>query len=586
MTSQHTTLVNWLDWGPEAFERAKRDNKPILLDISAAWCHWCHRLDEDTYSNPEVAVLINAQFIPVRVDTDRRPDINRRYNMGGWLTTAFLTPDGRVISGGTYIPPNNMKMILREVVEHWNRNKGLASTQVGEPVGELGEEREIKKGDLSSDIVTDLIGEIANNFDPIYGGFGSAPKFPQTGALELALARYHYTRNRELLGIVTTTLDSMAAGGIHDHEMGGFFRYSTSRDWSVPHYEKMSEDNARLLKLYLTAFQATGIQRYREVALDIIGYINSTLSDEAHGGFFGSQDADEEYYKLSKPERLRVKAPSVDRTLYTNWNAMMSSAYLLASFVLDLPDLSHVALRTLDRLLEVSYQRDGGMCHYYDGQPHLYGLLADQIQMASALIDAFEASGESKYLASAEDTVSVALRTLYDREVGGFYDATVNPDAPGFLKRPAKPLDENSAAVYTLLKLYHLTDKEEYRQRAGETLRAFADVYPPYGIMAAEYGLAVGFYLQEPSQFRIVGSLNDPRTRMLLAESWRLYDPMKVVQVLDPRTDFENISKLGYLISDTPTAYICIGQTCTAPIRDPTDIRAQVARLVEARPKR
>ena len=323
------TGIKWLDWNDDAFRRAKEESKPVLLDIGAVWCHWCHRLDSDTYSVPEIAEYIESNFIPIRVDTDKRPDINRRYNMGGWPTTAFLSPEGHVIGGGTYFPPDQMRQVLRDVKSLWESSKGKPAPEHAMPQPES-----IPIGNLSASIVDEVLGEVANNFDPIYGGFGSQPKFPSTDALELALLKYHYSGNREFLGITTVTLQNAGKSGTYDREMGGFFRYSTLRDWSVPHFEKMSEDNAKWLQLYLHAYQVTGDPFYAQIARGIIDYVNEWLSDRENGCYYGSQDADEEYYKLPKAERTKLKPPYIDKHIYTNWNAMMVSSYLEGSFIL------------------------------------------------------------------------------------------------------------------------------------------------------------------------------------------------------------------------------------------------------------
>ena len=194
MEPNEPSIIKWLDWSDEAFQRAKAESKLILLDIGAVWCHWCHRLDKDTYSVPEIAKYIESHFIPIRVDTDKRPDINRRYNMGGWPTTAFLTPDGRVIGGGTYIPPDQMRQTLRDIRSFWEKSQSNPTPELDMPHPES-----IPIGPLSPSIVDEILGETANNFDPIYGGFGSQPKFPSTDAHELALLKYHYSGNREFL---------------------------------------------------------------------------------------------------------------------------------------------------------------------------------------------------------------------------------------------------------------------------------------------------------------------------------------------------------------------------------------------------
>ncbi len=576
-----SSTIKWLDWTGEAFERATRENKPVLLDISAVWCHWCHRLDQDTYSVPDIAEYIEANLIPIRVDTDKRPDINRRYNMGGWPTTAFLTPDGRVLGGGTYIPPERMRQVLRDVKSFWEKSQGKPTpeTEMPEP------ENIIPMGQLSVSIVDEILGEVANNFDPVYGGFGSQPKFPSTEAHELALMKYHYSGNREFLRIVSLSLQNVGRSGTYDKEMGGFFRYSTQRDWSIPHFEKMSEDNAKWLQLYLHAYQATGDTFYADVARGIIGYVNTWLSDQENGCFYGSQDADEEYYKLTKAERAKMKTPYIDRHIFTNWNALMISAFLEASFVLADVSIRDFAMKSLDKLLTLNYKPGEGMYHYYDGQPQLQNQLADQAQTAKVLCYAYECTGDGKFLRIAEELMETSSRRLYDSEHGGFFDTVADSNAPGFLSKPAKPLDENSVAAHILLNLYHLTGNESFRKQTEDTLKRFVEVYPQFGFMAAEYALAVDAFLNEPTFVRVVGSLGKPQTKGLLAEALRIYEPRRIIQVLDPEKHSDMIVALGYRNTEQPAMYICLGKVCTAPITEPRQVGLELSRMGAAQIK-
>lgn len=581
MEQHESAKINWLDWTDDAFRRAKEESKPVLLDISAVWCHWCHRLDKDTYSVPDIAEYIESHFIPIRIDTDKRPDINRRYNMGGWPTTAFLTPDGRVIGGGTYFPPDQMRQVLRDIRSSFEKSQGKPTQEY-----EMPHPESIPIGSLSTSIVDEVLGEVANNFDPIYGGFGSQPKFPSTDALELALQKYHYGKNREFLGMVTLTLQNAGKGGIYDKEMGGFFRYSTTRDWSIPHFEKMSEDNAKWLQLYLHAYQAIGEQFYAEIARGIIRYVSAWLSDQPNGCFYGSQDADEEYYSKSKSERANLESPFIDRNIYTNWNALMISAYLEASFVLGDESTRDFALKSLHRLLELSYGQGEGMYHFYDGQAKLPNQMLDQIQIVTTLCDTYEATGEEEFLKLAEEITDTAASKLYDNEHGGFFDTVVDTNAPGFLSKPAKPLDENSVAARALTRLYHLTGNENYRKMAEGTLRRFVELYPQFGFMAADYARAVDALLHEPTAIRIVGSREKPQTKGLLTEAWRAYEPRRVIQILDPELDRKRIADLGYQVTETPTAYICVGNVCTAPIAEPKQIAPELNRLISAQVKK
>jgi uncharacterized protein YyaL (SSP411 family) len=575
MEHEEKGLIHWLDWDEAAFEKAKRENKPVLLNISAVWCHWCHRLDQDTYAVPDIAEYIDGNFIPIRVDTDKRPDINRRYNLGGWPTTAFLTPDGRLIGGGTYFPPEQMRQLLRDIRTSWQK---LENQPPPEPPPEPAA---TTTGALSIAIVDEILGEVANNFDPIYGGFGSQPKFPQTEAQELALTRNHYTPNREVLAIATVTLSNAGHSGTYDREMGGFFRYSTTRDWSVPHFEKMCEDNAKWLQLYLHAYQSLSDPFYAEIAKGIIEYVNNWLSDQEQGYFYGSRDADEEYYKLSKSERLGRKAPYVDKHAYTNWNAMMISAYLDASFALSDSKLREFALKSLARLHSLNFKEGEGMYHFHDGnQPRLQNQLIDQAQTANALIHAYECTGDERFLSQGEELIALASTKLRDPEHGGFFDTPVDVHAPGFLKKPVKPLDENSVMARALTKLYHLTENRTYQKLAEETLKCFTETYLSYGFMSADYALAVDAFLNEPTMIRIVGSRDSPETKNLLTEAARIYEPRKAVRLLDPETDAKLIADSGFSAQGPPAAFICVGTACTAPITEPKQIEFAIRKMI------
>src|SRR5713226_5554823 len=374
--------IQWLEWGKESFDKARTSGKPILLDITGSWCHWCHVMDNTSYSDQAVIDLVNKSFIPVRVDTDKRPDVNRRYNMGGWPTTAFLDNEGRIITGGTYIPPQQLREVLRSVLDFYGTNKSrigskLQPTRIPQAKNEA----------LSDSITKDIATSIAVNFDIDYGGFGMEPKFPHTDALDLAMSRYRYHGEKEMLTVVNKTLEKMGRGGMYDQVEGGFFRYSTTRDWSIPHFEKMAEDNAKLLGVYLRAFRLTGNGSFKEVAEGIVGYVQAKLSDQENGGFYGSQDADEEYYKLDRQGRANAKAPSVDATFYTNYNAQFVSSYLLASVALERRDLASFGLKTLDRIMEKT-QKDVGVPHYWGTEAsELKGLLADHASLLHALLD-------------------------------------------------------------------------------------------------------------------------------------------------------------------------------------------------------
>jgi uncharacterized protein len=299
--------VEWREWSDSAFQQAREQDKPILLDIGAVWCHWCHVMDRESYENTEVARIINESFVPVKVDRDERPDIDSRYQTAvsaltgqdGWPLTAFLTPDGRPFYGGTYFPPDDhsgrpgMKRLLESIAHSYQTHREQIHESAAKIAVALSQVERWEGGSdaASEEVVHALVEGIGGMFDAQHGGFGTAPKFPHPSALDLLLEVYLQTRQERLLTMVTTTLEHMGRGGVYDQIGGGFHRYSVDERWIVPHFEKMSYDNAGLLGNYLRAFQITGNAFFREIALGILSFVENVLS-HPEIGFYASQDAD------------------------------------------------------------------------------------------------------------------------------------------------------------------------------------------------------------------------------------------------------------------------------------------------------
>ncbi len=572
--------IEWLEWGQTAFDRARSSGKPILLDITGSWCHWCHVMDETSYSDSAVISTVNKNFIPVRVDTDRRPDVNRRYNLGGWPTTAFLDGDGRIITGGTYIPPQQLREVLRSVLDFYSANKDRIRSKLQTPhIPALRDEP------LSDKIPRDIATTIAVNFDIDYGGFGFEPKFPHTEALDYALVRYRYYNEKEMLTLVAKTLDRMGSGGIYDQVEQGFFRYSTTRDWSVPHFEKMAEDNAKLLTVYLHAFQLTGKASYKEKAEGIVRYVQTTLSDVENGAFFGSQDADEDYYKLDLVGRRGQTPPSVDRTVYTNYNALLISSFLLASTVLGRQDVGRFALKTLDHILDLGKQ-SGLPFHYWrkESGPVLKGLLADYAALLNSLLDAYEYSAKAAYLQEATRIADDCIKTLNDEAAGGFYDIPPSNSHLGELKNRDKPIDENSSVSIGLLRLSWLTQQTRYSSVAAKTLMVFNQDYEKYGLSGAIYALALDLHINGPIGITIIANRKSKEFVAYKSKGLSLYSARKYMLYMDPVRDSEQVANLGYDVKSAPVAYVCVGKTCGPPIHDPLQIENSVSSLVEAKP--
>jgi uncharacterized protein YyaL (SSP411 family) len=312
--------IRWHEWGEEAFAAALRLNKPILLDIGAVWCHWCHVMDRESYDDPEIAQIVNERFVAIKVDRDERPDIDARYQVavqalsgqGGWPLTAFLTPDGKPYFGGTYFPPDehygrpSFRRVLLAISDAFHEKNGDVTEQAKMVEGAIAHSESFaaKSGDVSLRVVDEIVPACLKMFDPENGGFGSAPKFPHPSALDLLMDRYRSggaafrtggdvrLPTDALRDVFTTTLEKMARGGVYDQLAGGFHRYSVDERWVVPHFEKMSYDNSELLKSYVHGYQATGSEFFAGVARDIIRWMDEWLSDRKYGGFYASQDAD------------------------------------------------------------------------------------------------------------------------------------------------------------------------------------------------------------------------------------------------------------------------------------------------------
>jgi hypothetical protein len=298
--------IHWHPWGSEAFAAAAREDRPVLLDIGAVWCHWCHVMDGESYEDPALAQFLNQNFVCVKVDRDERPDVDARYQravqamtgQGGWPLTAFLLPDGQVFYGGTYFPPDGkygrpgFRAVLEQVLNVYRNQRDRVSQQAVAIRRVLTEQLdEAAPGEVGPAVLENATERMARLFDFRNGGFGTQPKFPHPAAVGFLLHRWHDTGDASLAEMIERTLDGMARGGIHDQLAGGFHRYSVDARWVVPHFEKMSYDNAELLKAYVDGYSAFGHERWAEVARGIVRWIREVLADP-EGGYGASQDAD------------------------------------------------------------------------------------------------------------------------------------------------------------------------------------------------------------------------------------------------------------------------------------------------------
>ena len=577
--------IRWREWGDEPFLEARDEAKPVLLAISAVWCHWCHVMDETTYSTDAVIDLINQRFVPIRVDNDRRPDVNARYNMGGWPTTAILTDDGEIVHGGTYIPPDAMHRLLSHIERFFAEPDNRL--QLAERVAALKSAREVKvrppeSASIDRNTPAHVFASLEERFDADYGGFGDEQKFPQTGTLHFLLDQWARTRDPRAQTMVVQTLRGMAGGGMYDHVEGGFFRYSTTRDFSVPHFEKMLEDLGGLILACARAGVAFELDDLSSVAIDVRRYLDDHLWQPKYEAYGGSQDADEVYYARDRAERASLTAPYVDPTIYTSWNAEAARALLLSGPLVarlgaDATDWVQRGLRVLESLWTRLLQ-DGLMCRYFNGTAHLRGLLGDQVWSIAAALAAHAVTGEPTWLARAGSLVRAA-EALYDLDEGGYRDRLHDGREPGRLASAAIPFNDNALMAHTLLGYAALTGEEQWDHRARSLLGRFRDDYRRYEVFAAGYGSAALDALEPPVDAIIVGAPG---------ASWGLRDaalrvaaPSLRVNPFDPSdaSDAVRLDSFGYVPSSdgAAVAYLCRDKACFARVTEAGGFNAAVA---------
>jgi uncharacterized protein YyaL (SSP411 family) len=523
--------IDWHEWGDAAFARAKSEDKPILLDIGAVWCHWCHVIDRESYENPEIAKIINEHFVAVKVDRDERPDVDSRYQsaissisgQGGWPLTGFLLADGKPFFGGTYFPPEDQmgrpgfRRILLAVADSY-RNKRTELERAANSLADAVSQAEVFTGaraDFDLGIVDAQIKSITQLFDIKNGGFGRAPKFPHSSAIDLVLERYQQTKEKHLLAMAETTLEKMARGGVYDQLAGGFHRYSVDERWLVPHFEKMSYDNSELLKNYLHASRLrTKHDReasFSETAESIFRWVTEILSDQENGGFYASQDADYsleddgDYFTWTLDEVRAVLAPEEAHVieLYYDLEAQGEMHHNPAKNVLwiargfneiaealkrDPNDIVTIKLNAEIKMLQARSQRP---TPFVDKTMYV----AWNAMFVSAYLEAARMIGTPWI---AEDCRTFALKTL-DRMLREVWTET-----RGFGHRIGGPaldgsLDDQVFSVLALLDAYETTLDPRYFTAAQKTM----------DLAIARYGDAEGGgFFDRPSDAAPMGGLD------------------------------------------------------------------------------
>jgi uncharacterized protein YyaL (SSP411 family) len=636
--------VDWYPWGPEAFAEAERTDRPVLLSVGYSACHWCHVMAHESFEDDTTAALMNELFVNVKVDREERPDVDAIYmdavqtmtGQGGWPMTVFMTADGRPFFGGTYFPKSSRGGMMsftdlcRRIDEVWRTRRADIDEQANALTEALGRSTEVSGAtDYDARVILDAgLTELRRVHDPRWGGFGSAPKFPQTMSIEFLLRAHLQNKSDDTLQVVTTSLDAMAAGGIYDHLGGGFARYSTDEEWLVPHFEKMLYDQALLVRVYLHAWQVTGEDRYRQVVDETIAYV---LRDLRHpdGGFFSAEDADSEgvegkFYVWSLDEVREVAGPDADAAIewwgvtaagnfeganilcrplggelvrppaverarqalfdrreqrvrpglddkvLTEWNALFLSSLAEAAAATGNPEWRAAAVANGEFLL-ASLRDDRGRWRR-SWQAEVGARHLAYATDYAALVDAFtrlaEATGEARWIEAARRTADDLLTLFWDDDNGGVF--TTGTDGEQLVTRPKDLLDNatpsaNSLAANALLRLGTLVGDDALVDRATAIVALLAEPAGRHPMAFGNLLAAMSLAADGLTEVVVAGDRAD-----LVTAVQQRYRPNLVLawgeRYPSPLWDGR----------DDDRAYVCRNYACQLPA---TDVEALVAQL-------
>ena len=565
-------LIDWQPWTAETFQRAQAEDKPVLVSVSAVWCYWCHVMDETSYSDPDVQALLTSHFVAVRVDNDHRPDINARYNVGGWPTTAFLTPHGGLVGGATYLPPDQLLAMLSEIHQAYQADKPQLYSQARDLHNRRRDHaRRVAAGPTVDPAIGDRVARtVAGAYDALNGGFGDEPKFTNPVILRFLVHMFRTTGEEFYAAMLRKTLDRMAESPVNDAIDGGFFRHSATADWSEPQREKLLEDNLHLVRCYLDASILMDEPRYLAVANATIDYLMGHLYSDAVPGFNGSQGAHSDYFALTAEARLAAAPPTPDPSCYVDTNALAATVFLEASWKLKRPGLAATGLRVLDRLCVLSAADRSSHVYSADGVGDGPVFLIDWARLLSGLIQAHASTADQSYLDQAVKVASILADRYFDEGQGGFFDIEADETSVGHLQVREKPLPDNMAAAEALLRLYQTTRNDDYRQLVEATLSAFVGSFREHGEFAADYGLAVRQFANDMVEVTIEGRPEDPACQELLREALRLPSPN-----LDIKTVRSADGDQG------ARAHVCLDTVCLPPVDNPVDLAETVSGTVD-----
>jgi uncharacterized protein YyaL (SSP411 family) len=491
--------VDWYPWGDEALERARRENKPIFLSIGYSSCHWCHVMERESFEDDQTAEILNAHFVSIKVDREERPDLDEIYMTavqlmtggGGWPLSVFLTPDLEPFYGGTYFPPEDrlgmpsFRSVLRAVAAAW----GEKPDKVAELAGQMVEAIQANaapalsgSGLPDASVLSNAAAELKAEFDPRWGGFGHAPKFPPGSAIALLLRQQLHAGDEGLLEMSTVTLDRMACGGMYDQIGGGFHRYSVDTQWLVPHFEKMLYDNAILTQVYLEAYQATGRDLYRRVARGILEYVLREMTDPC-GGFHSAEDADSEgeegKFYVWRPHEISAVLGEEDGAFFSEYYGVTERGNFEGGSILHIPhDPANFAAakgisegQLEDRLAPLRRKLLAERSKRVRPGKDDKVLAAWNGMMISAFARAYQILGDERYLHAAERAADFVLREMVrDGGLLRTYRATDSAGEEGLSKLPAY-LDDYAQMAGALVDLYEASFELRWLEAADDLAR-------------------------------------------------------------------------------------------------------------------
>ncbi|MBA3734744.1 MAG: thioredoxin domain-containing protein [Actinobacteria bacterium] len=613
--------VDWYPWGDEALARAREEDKPILLSVGYAACHWCHVMEHESFENDATAALMNEHFVPVKVDREERPDIDSVYmdavvsltGQGGWPMTVFLTPAGQPFFGGTYYPPEprhglpSFRQLLQAIADAWRERRSDIERDAGAITEQLRRTAEPSREPLTSSLLTDAVRGLRQQFDPEWGGFGQAPKFPPASVLEFLLRRGE-------LELATKTLDAMAAGGMYDLVGGGFHRYSVDRTWLVPHFEKMLYDNALLVPVYLHGWLVTGNERYRDVATETLDYMLRELS-LGEGGFASAEDADTDGVEgltytwteeddvpgeLLQPfehgrliirgtldpelraqlfdERARRPKPLRDDKAIASWNGLALAALAEAGRRLERDDYLDAARSLGVFLLGPLSTADGRLFRSWRaGQAQHSGVLEDYADVANGLYELHVATGELRWLEESRRIAVLAVDLFGDPQHGGFF---LTPRDGEELVARKKEFDDhptpsgNSMLAYVLLRLARLWGDQELERQAVGVFRFVAPLLPRAPSAFGHALNALDLHFSAPRELAVIGPPDSEVARAALQP----FDPNAVV-AFGPSDEVPLLAGKN-LVDGRPAVYVCESFACQAPVTEAASLGGGAAATV------